>query len=294
MYKLLVLDMDGTLLNNKKKISQINKNALKAASNKGIKIAICTGRLIEGITNYLEELNMVSPNNYCITNSGALIQNTNQTKTIKCNSLSLDDLNYINDLCDDYNITYNIFSKNSILSPKESAFNSLDSAANNVPLKIIEHKNIKENTLMTKFTLINEDKSIKENLKNAFHSIKFNSSKLISNKNYNINLFDNTTYLPKKLFEEYTVLKTSPFTLEVLNKNSNKGEGVKSLAENLNIKREKIICIGDSGNDIHMIKYAGLGVAMGNAFPEVKEIADYITLTNEENGVAHVINKFII
>lgn len=54
------------------------------------------------------------------------------------------------------------------------------------------------------------------------------------------------------------------------------------------------MCIGDAGNDIHMIKYAGLGVAMENAFSDTKKVADYITKTNEQNGVAHVINKFIL
>ncbi|MDZ7548132.1 HAD hydrolase family protein, partial [Clostridium perfringens] len=65
-------------------------------------------------------------------------------------------------------------------------------------------------------------------------------------------------------------------------------------AKHLGIKREEIITLGDAGNDLHMIEYAGLGVAMGNAFDEIKEIADYITDTNENDGVAKVIEKFIL
>ena len=60
------------------------------------------------------------------------------------------------------------------------------------------------------------------------------------------------------------------------------------------ITKDEIICVGDAGNDKHMIEYAGLGVAMGNATEEIKELADYITLSNNEDGVAHVINKFIL
>jgi len=294
MYKLLVLDMDGTLLNNNKQISQINKNAIRNAVKAGVKVAICTGRLLEGIEIYLKELNFITNDNYSITSSGSLIQNNTQTQICNCNNLSLKDLNYINALCEDLNITYNIFSKSSILSPKESVFNYVDSKANNVPLKIVNINDISESTMMTKFTLINEDSSIDEELKELFPSIHYDSSKFISNPNFNKYLFSDASYLPKEFLQKYTVLKTTPFTLEVLKKSSNKGEGVRILSEKLGIKREEIICIGDSGNDKHMIKYAGLGVAMGNAFDEIKETADYITLTNEEDGVAHVIDKFIL
>ena len=68
---------------------------------------------------------------------------------------------------------------------------------------------------------------------------------------------------------------------------------MKALGEHLGIQREEIICIGDAGNDLDMIEYAGLGVAMGNAFEEVKAAADYITGSNEEDGVAQVIEKFV-
>ncbi|MBZ9609445.1 HAD hydrolase family protein [Clostridium estertheticum] len=93
---------------------------------------------------------------------------------------------------------------------------------------------------------------------------------------------------------KFTVLKVTPFIVEVMKKSSSKRSGIEKLAEKLEIKPHEIICIGALGNDKQMIEYAGLGVAMGNAFAEIKEIADYVTLTNEENGVAHVINKFIL
>ena len=293
MYKLVVLDMDGTLLNKNKKISKANKDAIKYAIKKGVKIAICTGRFIEGVSPYLKELDIINDDTYCITSSGAVVQNATRSQTLECNSLGLEDLNYIRHLCHDFNLFYNIFSDSLLLSVNDSAFNCIDSTANNVPLKIVNYEDITEDTLMTKFTLINEDKSIEKEMKSLFPNIYIDTNKFTSRSNFNKDLFSDPSNLPKELFEKYTVLKTSPFTIEVLHKKSSKGEGVRILAEKLNIKREEVICIGDSGNDKHMIEYAGLGVAMGNAFPEIKEIADYITLTNEEDGVAHVINKFI-
>jgi len=99
--------------------------------------------------------------------------------------------------------------------------------------------------------------------------------------------------LPKDIYEKYTVVRSEPWILEFMNKSANKAEGVKTLGKKFGIDRSEVICIGDSFNDIHMIKYAGLGVAMKNALPEIKSHADYITKTNEENGVAYAINKFI-
>ena len=79
----------------------------------------------------------------------------------------------------------------------------------------------------------------------------------------------------------------------MLNTNVNKGSAVQKVAEHLKITPEKIMCIGDQGNDLAMLKYAGLGVAMGNAPEEVKKVAKFVTLSNEEHGVAVAINKFI-
>jgi len=99
--------------------------------------------------------------------------------------------------------------------------------------------------------------------------------------------------IPQEFYQKYTVVKSAPYFLEFLHIKANKGLGVKKLAEKLNIKKEEVICIGDAGNDTHMVEYAGLGVAMGNAVQELKDIADFVTLSNEEHGVAHVIDRFI-
>ncbi|MEG0857514.1 MAG: HAD-IIB family hydrolase, partial [Terrisporobacter sp.] len=92
----------------------------------------------------------------------------------------------------------------------------------------------------------------------------------------------------------YTIVRSTPFFLEFLNPQANKGAGIGLLAHELGIKQDEIICVGDAGNDKHMIEYAGLGVAMGNATEDIKDLADYITLSNDDDGVAHVINKFIL
>jgi Cof subfamily protein (haloacid dehalogenase superfamily) len=100
--------------------------------------------------------------------------------------------------------------------------------------------------------------------------------------------------IPADVKEKYTVLKSAPYFLEMLDKRVNKGTGVKSLADVLGIKPEEIMTIGDQENDIAMIEYAGVGVAMDNAIPSVKEVANFVTKSNLEDGVAYAIEKFVL
>lgn len=99
--------------------------------------------------------------------------------------------------------------------------------------------------------------------------------------------------IPPEAYERYTIVRSSPNFLEILNKDADKGKGVAQMAEYLNIPRENVMCIGDHGNDLAMVKYAGVGVAMGNAEPSIKEAAQFVTTTNQEDGVAVAINKFV-
>jgi Cof subfamily protein (haloacid dehalogenase superfamily) len=96
------------------------------------------------------------------------------------------------------------------------------------------------------------------------------------------------------LHDEFTIVQSAPFFLEFLNPASNKGIGVAAIAEYLGIRAEEVICMGDAENDHHMLKYAGLGIAMANAMEETKQIADYITDSNNDHGVATAIEKFVL
>ena len=89
------------------------------------------------------------------------------------------------------------------------------------------------------------------------------------------------------------VFRSDPYYVEILPKFVDKGVAVDKLIKHLDVKKDKVICVGDSYNDLPMLRLAGFGVAMGNAQDEVKEAADYVTESNDENGVARVIEKFM-
>ena len=100
--------------------------------------------------------------------------------------------------------------------------------------------------------------------------------------------------LPANMRDSYTVLKSAPYFLEILNPLVNKGYGVKMLAEKLGLQQSEVMAIGDQENDLAMIEYAGTGVAMGNAIESVKKIAQFVTKSNREDGVAHVIEELVL
>lgn len=267
MYKLIAVDMDGTLLKEDKTISEATVKAINKARAKGVRIVLASGRPIEGLNRYLTELELISEEDYVLSYNGALVQNTATKEIISRVVLKGSDLHYLYNLSNELGVNIHAFStEQGLITPKMNKYTEVEATINGIEVLEREFDTIDNESEMVKIMMIDEP----EVLQAAIDK------------------------MPKEVYEKYTVVRSAPFFLEFLNKEANKGEGVKALAESLGLTKEQVICIGDAGNDLHMIQFAGLGVAMGNAFDEIKEIADYITKSNEEDGVAHVIEKFVI
>lgn len=267
MFKLIAIDMDGTLLMEDKTISNENVAAIESAKKKGVKIVLATGRPLEGIDKYLSDLNLNGEEDYAVTCNGALVQNTKTGKIISKTILKFKDLMYLCNLSKEVGVCIHAFTPNGVITPySPNKYTTLEYTTNDIPLTVVDFNTLDPKTQIIKVLFTGEPENLSEAVKK----------------------------LPKEIYDKYTCMFSAPYYFEFLNKKSNKGTGVALLAKSLNIKPEEVICIGDAGNDVHMIKYAGLGVAMGNAFEEAKEVADYVTKTNEEHGVANVIEKFIL
>ncbi|PAB60469.1 sugar-phosphatase [Anaeromicrobium sediminis] len=266
MYKLIALDMDGTLLNSNKEISKENYEAIKKARENGVKVVLATGRPVDGVKKYLEELDMVSDEEYVAAYNGAVIQNGKSGDIISKIPLNLDCYKELYELSKELEVNIHALTEKGVTTPKYNEYTEVEATINEIPLMVEEVSDIDENETIIKVMFIDDPKK----------------------------LDDITDKIPEHIKEKYTVVRTYPIFLEFLDKRVDKAFGVKTIAENLNIKQEEIICVGDAGNDLGMVKYAGLGVAMDNAFDEVKEIANYVTLSNDNHGVAHVIEKFIL
>ena len=267
MYKLIALDMDGTLLRGDGTISERTKSAIQQARQKGVKVVLASGRPIEGLERYLTELGLTTDDDYALSYNGALIKNVGTRENICSQLISGKDLHDVYAVSQQIGVNTHAFSTEfGLISPKLSHYTAHERDINGIPLTLIDFNELSEDHPIVKVMLVDEPEILSPGVEQ----------------------------IPTDYYDRFTVVRSAPFFLEILNKNSNKGNGVAMLADYLGITSAEVICVGDAGNDIHMLEYAGLSVAMGNAFDDIKAIADYVTHSNEDDGVAHVIEKFIL
>ncbi|AJI96283.1 HAD hydrolase, IIB family protein [Yersinia ruckeri] len=266
--ELIAIDMDGTLLNGRNQITPRVKQAINAAQQKGVVVVLATGRPYIGVTKYLRELDMENSNDYCISNNGALVQKAATGECVLQETLSFDDYLYFEALARQLGVHFHAFDYNTLYTANKdiSKYTVHEVLLTGIPLKYRSISEMDSAMRFPKVMMIDEP----EPLDRAIAQI------------------------PAEAFDSYTIMKSSPYFLEILNKRVDKGAGVRMLAEHLGIAQENVMTLGDQGNDYAMIEYAGLGVAMGNAIPELKEIAQYVTATNEEDGVAVAIETFVL
>ncbi|MFR9071100.1 sugar-phosphatase [Paraclostridium tenue] len=269
MYKLIALDIDGTLLNSKKEVTKEVFDAIQMAKKKGVKVVLSTGRPLPGVQSLLKELKLNNEENYVVTFNGGLVQEISSQDVISNIEMSYEDFNIIyNELSKKHNVKIHINTPDSVVVPYKDApkYSIHEANLNNIPVICMDESEINEDLTFCKVMLIDEPEII-----------------------------DNIiTKIPKDFHDKYTIVRSAPFFLEFLNKKVNKGSGLQALCNKLNIDPCEVIAVGDEENDRHMIEFAGLGVAMGNARDSIKEIANYITDSNDNHGVAKVISEFIL
>lgn len=266
MYKMIAMDMDGTLLNDNKEISYKTVEAIKLAKEKGIKIVLATGRPYSGITEYIEQLGLYSDKNYAVTFNGAMVVNNLGQNVVEETTLKFEDFKYLYELSNVLNVDIHITSYLFCIGVKVGKYSTLEADMNRIPFYTWNYEDLSCDIPIVKVLYTGQPSYINKVIKK----------------------------IPKEVYEKYTVLRSSPYFIEFLHIKSNKGNGVKMLAQHLGVKNEEIMCIGDEENDIDMLRYAGKAIAMENASQKVKDIAHFITLSNNSNGIAHAINKLIL
>lgn len=267
MYKLIALDLDGTLLKNDKTISKRNIENIMKAKEKGVKVVIATGRPIKGVRNIINQLGLDTKDDYCVTCNGSLVQNNHSREVLCKTSLKGSDYKYLYNLSLQLGVNMHGVMEDKVITPKLSKYTNLESELNGIEIKEVESDTLSEELDVIKIMYVDDPHILEPVIEEVI----------------------------PKLSHKYSMVQSEPFFFEFLKLGTNKWTGIEALANKLGIKQEEIICVGDAGNDSHMIKNAGLGVAMKNGFQEIKNIANYITNnTNEEDGVSEVIEKFIL
>lgn len=267
MYKLIAMDLDGTLLNDKKEISDRTLEDIRRLKKMGKKIVLSTGRPLHGILPYIEILDLYDDEDYVVLYNGALVENTKGKDVLFFRPVSPDSYNELYALSKELDVNIHAMTiDNRIFTPKNNPYTEYESFINNLPVIEIPVEDVDASAGVVKVMFVDEPKKLNEII----------------------------PLLPSWVKEKYSIVRSTESFLEFLDKGINKGLGVSLIAKKFGIRPREIICVGDENNDIAMIKYAGLGVAMGNAIKDAKEAADYITLTNNEDGVAHIIEKFML
>lgn len=262
MIKMLVVDIDGTILSEKKGISSELKKHVKSLIENDIKVVIATGRMHCSATRIAKELGTDAP---IISYQGGLIIDCEQNVLLKkhCDiKLAREVVNYLRQ----EKFHMNIYINDTLIAEDESKY-------------------IKDYA---------KGKFIEYEIVDSLDNISFNDLNKILAIDYDTERIEGLVdSLCKKYKEKLYVVKSTPYFCEVSNPEATKGNGIRFLADKWNIKEEEIMAVGDQDNDIEMLLAAGIRVAMGNATENLKKVSNYITKTVDEDGVVHAINKFI-
>ena len=262
-YKMLVLDMDDTLLNDDHTISNENKEMLFKAKEKGVHIILASGRPTPAMTRYAQELEL--DNSFIISYNGAVITDLKTNEIIFEQMLTKDQIHELYEYSVKSKTDIITYIDGAVVSETESEYIDIELSITGLPHnKVVSFKEAVQ-TPAVKCILLEEPsylKTVEKDLKEAMPHLSVSMSK--------------------------------PFFLEVAQHGIDKAASIKILSEKLGVLQSEIIAVGNAGNDLTMIEYAGLGVWVDNVTPELRDRGDIIVASNNDHGVAEVIQRFIL
>lgn len=287
MYKLIAIDLDGTLLNLYGIVSEKNKQALIEANKKGAEIVIASGRSTNSVKNIANDFGIC---NYIICGNGSLIYDLQHEEIIYDKFIDKKKALQIIEICEQNSIYYNIYTENMVIAKslnnnvlfyhQENA-NKPDSKKTKINLvqNIYDYVDKLQNQNILKITISDNDNIIFNGIIRKLREIR------------DIDVLD-VAHMSRKMIKSGTEeVSLEYYYTEITSKNVDKWYAIKYLIDKLNINKEDIMTIGDNVNDKLMIENAGCGVVMGNSAPYIKEIADMVVADNNQDGVAEAVEK---
>lgn len=265
MKKVLVLDIDGTLTNSKKEITEATKQAIWDIMDRGHQVILASGRPTPGMRRYEEELELPKRGGYLLSFNGAKVVNCVSGEVVHQKILPLNIIPGLYQFAKERGAGLITYLGDTVISAFEpDEYVELEARINNLPIRVV--------------------------------------SDFVEFVDYDINKClmtapaEQAAAYEKELQAKYgdilSIYRSEPFFIEIMPKNVDKAASLDKMLPAIGMGQRNTVCCGDGFNDISMIRYAGVGVAMGNAQPAVKEAADYITATNDEDGLVEVIEKF--
>lgn len=264
-YKLIALDLDGTLKNSDNKITEKTKKALIQAQELGIKVVLASGRPTPGLRHEAKELELEKYGGYILSFNGARVSNYATNETIFEQTLTIDEAKKAYHRAKEYHLACMTYEDDVIVTEDiDDEYVCVEANINDIQKKKV---------------------SFIENLKDPIHKVL-----LTGKPEYVASIVDE---FKEPFGDSLSIYRSAPFFIEIMAQGIDKAASIDRLVKKLCIKREEVMAFGDGYNDLSMIEYAGLGVAMANAVDGVKEKANVITLSNNEDGIAYTLSKEI-
>ena len=290
MYKLIAIDLDGTLLNSNGVVTQETKETLQKIISKNINVVLASGRMIDSMKTFANEIGC---NKYLIAGNGSIIYDIEKDAIIYKNFLTKEKVLDVIKICEENSIYYNIYTDKEILATalkynvlyyNKENLNREEKDRNkiNIVSNMYEYVKNLENENFLKMTICDEDKMIFNSIIRRIRQIK------------GIDVLD-VGHMSRKVITQGTEeFEISYAYTEVSAQNVDKWEAIKYLLDQDNLTQEEVIAIGDNINDKIMIQNAGLGIAMKDSSPVVKKVANIVTeRSNNEDGVVNTLKKII-
>lgn len=264
MYKLIALDLDGTLTNSNKDILDETREELIKLAKKGVVIVLASGRPTAGVYKEAYELKLDEFGGYILSFNGAKISNFKTKEVIYSQTITAQTAHEMYDRAKYFGLSPLTYHGTEIITEDAGDhWIQLESFTTKMSIKLVHDFKSEITFPVNKVLVTGEPKYIAEVLDEF-----------------------KTPYEGR-----INIYRSDPYFIECVDKGIDKAASLTHLFDKLGIKREETIAFGDGYNDLSMIEYCGLGVAMENAIDEVKERADYITLSNNDNGVAHCLKE---
>ncbi|WP_243342573.1 Cof-type HAD-IIB family hydrolase [Anaerococcus sp. AGMB09787] len=263
--KLIVFDVDGTLVNDNKEILDETVEVVEALKNKGIKIILNSGRTFNGMWRMRQKLGLMAYDDYSICGTGAYIRRNADGKALLANPLDEDDYNKIVAMVDGFDVQVAVHTMNILYLNEEEPNEAfiLDQKQVQMPwMKFEKFSDIEESVSRIG---IEGDPEVLDQISDKYMD---------------------------KLTEDYMVMRNESYLIEILNKNSGKEKSLASLCDILGVAMDDIMYFGDGLNDAKSIDLVGVGIAMDNAHPAAKDAADYVIGSNEEPALAEFLRRY--
>ena len=264
-YKMLVVDMDDTLLTDNHEISSENKEMLLRAQQMGVYVVLASGRPTSAMIEFAKELQCDVNNSFMISFNGSVITDLKEDKILFEHSLTKEQIYSLYDFSQQNNTHIITYIDGQIISERHSEYIDIEKNITGLKLNIVSSFKDTVTTSAVKCILLEEPEYLK-----GVESVL------------------------KAAMPDLSICMSKPFFLEAAPNGIDKGASIKILAEKLNIDQSEIIAIGNAGNDLTMVQYAGLGVWVDNVDPELRHFADVIVASNNNHGVAEVVRRFIL